>query len=339
MSIEVKNVTKTYKINDNQQLNIFKKIFTPDYKYIKAVDDISFNVEDGEFVGYIGSNGAGKSTTLKMLSGILTPTQGKIIVNGISPSENRKENAKRIGVVFGQRSQLLWDLPVIDTLNLYQKMYKITDKTFKTNLNKMDDILRISEFINQPARQLSLGQKMKANIVLALIHDPKILFLDEPTIGLDVLSKDNIRKMLKEINKNTRVTVMLTTHDLSDVQDLCERIILINKGNIKYEGQKDYFLDKYSTEGVVKVTFADNNDEIQNISFAKNSEEGRIKSYSFDKNIISELEAIKYIVNNYNIVDIKLEYATLEDVVKDMFLREDLNDDVGKNKINNLGYG
>lgn len=320
MSIEVKNVTKTYKINNNQNTNIFKKIFSPEYKYIKAVDDISFNVEDGEFVGYIGSNGAGKSTTLKMLSGILTPTQGNIKVNGISPSENRKEIVKQIGVVFGQRSQLLWDLPVIDTLNLYQKMYEITDEIFKANLYKMDDILGIGEFITQPARQLSLGQKMKANIVLALIHNPKILFLDEPTIGLDVLAKDNIRNIFKEINKNTGVTVMLTTHDLSDIQELCERIILIDKGNIKYNDKKDYFLNEYSTQGVVKVTFANYNDEIQDFRFVKIIEEGRIKTYGFDKNIITELEAIKCLVNNYNIVDIKLEYATMENVVKEMFL-------------------
>ena len=194
MSIEVENVTKTYKIYNNNQMNIFKKLFRPEFELINAVDDISFSINDGEFVGYIGSNGAGKSTTLKMLSGILVPTQGKIIVNGISPSNNRTKHAKQIGIVFGQRSQLLWDLPVRDTLNLYKKMYQVTKDEFNENMDMLNDILEINTFIEQPARQLSLGQKMKANIALALIHNPQILFLDEPTIGLDVLAKDNLRK-------------------------------------------------------------------------------------------------------------------------------------------------
>ena len=318
MSIQAEKVTKIYKMIDNENRNGLKQIFAPRYKYIKAVDEISFQVRGGEFVGYIGLNGAGKSTTLKMLSGIVTPTSGEVIVNGLSPSKNRKTNLNQIGVVFGQRSHLLWDLPVIDTFDLYYKMYNIQNKSLKDILFEFNKILDISDFINQPARQLSLGQKMKANILIALMHNPKILFFDEPTIGLDVLSKDSIKKILKEINKSG-TTIILTTHDMYDIQDLCNRIILIDKGTIEFDGLKDNFLNKYSAESVVKVTFLNNSDEIQHPFFTKLNDDAKVKMYSFDKSVISELDAIKHIVNSYNIIDIKIEYITLEHVVKKCF--------------------
>lgn len=213
-----------------------KGLFSKEKVIKKAVDDISFQIKDGEIVGYIGSNGAGKSTTIKMMTGILTPTRGNCVINGVDPNKNRKENAQNIGVVFGQRTQLWWDLPLSESFTILKEIYNVSDEDYKKQMEFLNGVLELSEFFDRPVRNLSLGQRMRADLGAALLHNPKVLYLDEPTIGLDVLVKDNIRKAIKEINEKYQTTVILTTHDIGDIEELCNRIIIIDEGKKIYDG-------------------------------------------------------------------------------------------------------
>ncbi|WP_381804758.1 ATP-binding cassette domain-containing protein [Streptomyces niveus] len=203
---------------------------------VRAVDGITFRVARGEMVGYIGPNGAGKSTTIKMLTGILTPSAGRLRVAGIDPSRERTKLARRIGVVFGQRTTLWWDLPLIDSYRLVHRMYRIPDKRYRENLERCVELLELGELLEVPVRQLSLGQRMRGDIAAALLHDPEVLYLDEPTIGLDVISKARVREFLRELNVERRTTVVLTTHDLTDIEQLCERVMVIDHGRLMYDG-------------------------------------------------------------------------------------------------------
>ncbi|MEU0697974.1 ATP-binding cassette domain-containing protein [Streptomyces niveus] len=203
---------------------------------VRAVDGITFRVARGEMVGYIGPNGAGKSTTIKMLTGILTPSAGRLRVAGIDPSRERTKLARRIGVVFGQRTTLWWDLPLIDSYRLVHRMYRIPDKRYRENLERCVELLELGELLEVPVRQLSLGQRMRGDIAAALLHDPEVLYLDEPTIGLDVISKARVREFLRELNTERRTTVVLTTHDLTDIEQLCERVMVIDHGRMMYDG-------------------------------------------------------------------------------------------------------
>lgn len=216
--IEVKNLVKQYKIIEKRDglLGYFKNLIKPQYKKITAVNNINFEIQEGELVGYIGENGAGKSTTIKMLTGLLTPTSGKIMVNGIIPNEKRIQNNKNIGAVFGQKTQLWWDLPVIESFRLIKKMFKIPENEYRKNIKRFTEILDLEELLDKQVKNLSLGQKMRCEIAATFLHNPKIVYLDEPTIGLDVFVKENIRKFIKEINKEKNTTVILTTHDLKD---------------------------------------------------------------------------------------------------------------------------
>lgn len=236
--IEIMNVRKIYRTYQKKSglKNIIKNIIYPDFKDFIAVDDMSFFIRKGDIVGYIGPNGAGKSTTIKMLTGILMPNSGMIKVFGKDPLKYRKENSKHIGVVFGQKSQLWWDIPAIESLELLKEIYKVPDCDFKDRVEKYADMLQVKEFLNLPVRQMSLGQRMKCDLIAALIHDPSILFLDEPTIGLDVATKDRLREFILELNRTKKVTVFLTTHDMQDVEKLCNRVILINHGRMLYDG-------------------------------------------------------------------------------------------------------
>ena len=257
--IEFENVSREFKITNIEKgvAGTIKSLFHREYTIKKAVDDISFQIESGEVVGYIGANGAGKSTTIKLLSGILYPTKGQVLVDGISPYEKRKQNAYQIGVVFGQRSQLFWDLPFEDTLNLYKKMYHIPDDIYEKNYHYFVELLDMQEFIKQPARQLSLGQKMKANIMVSMLHNPKILYLDEPTIGLDVVTKRKLRECIKEINQDKKTTIILTTHDMNDIEAVCNRLILIDKGKKLFDGSMNMFRETYATGLEFVLEFAD----------------------------------------------------------------------------------
>jgi ABC-2 type transport system ATP-binding protein len=213
-----------------------RTLFTREQVVTRAVDDISFALEEGELLGYIGPNGAGKSTTIKMLTGILVPTSGTIEVAGLTPWQKRSQNALNIGVVFGQRSQLWWDLPLVESFNLVAKLYRVEPARFRANLGHFREILGLDDFMNTPVRQLSLGQRMRGDLAAAMLYDPRILYLDEPTIGLDVLAKERIRVFIEEINRERQTTVILTTHDLGDVERLCRRIMLIDHGKILYDG-------------------------------------------------------------------------------------------------------
>jgi ABC-2 type transport system ATP-binding protein len=237
-SIEAHHLTKEFKVYQSRPglAGAFRDLLNRQYRTIRAVNGIDLEIEQGEMVGYIGENGAGKSTTIKMLTGILQPTSGVLKVNGYDPHRQREQFVKTIGVVFGQRSQLWWDIAVQESFRLLQKVYQIPEQEYKKHLDRMIEVLEISQLLDQPVRKLSLGQRMRCELAASLIHKPSLLFLDEPTIGLDVLVKDNIRKFLKEINRELGTTILLTTHDISDIEALCTRVAMLDKGSIIYDG-------------------------------------------------------------------------------------------------------
>jgi len=317
--IKVEHISKIFKIIDRKPgfINTVKSFFNRKVIIRKAVDDVSFSINEGELVAYIGANGAGKSTTIKMLSGILTPTSGKVTILGREPYHERKENGMDIGVVFGQRSQLFWDLPVMDAFELYKKMYKIPEETYKENLNRYSKMLGIDEFIMQPVRQLSLGQKMRAELCVAILHNPKILYLDEPTIGLDVLVKSKIREFIKQINKEKNTTVILTTHDMADIEAICNRVILINKGKVMFDGSIEEFKNSYGTMTTVRILFSENS-HLEDRRFKLVEDEGKRKTYIFDRSQISKADAIK-LISSYQIEDIDVLDAGIEEIVKQIY--------------------
>ena len=239
MSVIATNLTKIYRLK--------RKTFKT------AVDNISFEIPDGEITAFVGPNGAGKSTTIKMLTGILTPDGGSVSINGLVYPRDRKKIMLRIGIVFGQKSILCWDIPVLDTLKLFKDMYGIPDSVYKENMTLFSDILGLDEFINQPPRLLSLGQRMKADLAASLLHNPDILFLDEPTIGIDVLSKERIRNFILRINRERKTTVILTTHDVSDIETLCEKMIVIDKGLLLYDGNVTELKDLYKSQNLEDI--------------------------------------------------------------------------------------
>lgn len=248
--IEVQNLRKEFNSYSSRPglAGAFRDLFTRNFKVHAAVDNISLTVKQGEMVGYIGENGAGKSTTIKMLTGILTPTSGSIIVNGMSPHKQREEFVRTIGVVFGQRSQLWWDIAVQESFRLLKKVYRVSDEDYNHHMGHVIETLEIGPLLNKPVRKLSLGQRMRCELAAALIHNPPLLFLDEPTIGLDVLVKLKIRKFLKEINEQYKTTILLTTHDLTDIEALCERVVLLDEGKIIYDGKLNQ-LQAHAVEG------------------------------------------------------------------------------------------
>lgn len=314
--IEVSNLVKNYNVLTpchgikNRLKNIGKKNY-----YVKeAVRGISFSVEKGETIGYIGFNGAGKSTTIKMMTGVLQPTSGTIKVDGIEPYIERKINAKKIGVVFGQRSQLYWDLPVYDSFELARLLYNIPNDRFKKNAEKFIELFKMEDFINQPVRQLSLGQKIKANIVMALLHDPEVVYLDEPTIGLDIISKKAIREGITAINKENNTTIILTSHDMDDISAVCNRIILIDRGSIVYDGSIKDFQNKFDSNYVIKLEFNALPKWIPTKKYTLESQEKNTWKICVNKSI-NKKDVMIDLINMYSPDNIYILDHSLEDII------------------------
>ena len=331
--IKVLNLTKEFKTNKKYPgfKGAIKSLFSTEYTVNKAVDNMNFQIGEGEVVGYIGSNGAGKSTTIKMMTGILTPTSGKVEVNGIIPYENRTENAMNIGVVFGQRTQLWWDLPLSETFSLLRDIYNVSQEDFQERMKFFNDVLEIDEFMLRPVRTLSLGQRMRADLAASLIHNPKILYLDEPTIGLDVVVKEKVRNAIKEINKKYNTTVILTTHDLEDIEELCDRIIIIDKGVKIYDGGLKEIKEKYgymtTVSVLIKKSEIDKNIDINsyfnldNNDLNLNVEDGKIL-VTFNKNKVSSTEIIEFFMKNYTLQDFSLKETSIDDIIKKIYRKE-----------------
>ncbi len=253
--IRVENLVKEFRRPRKQEgrFGALRTLFTRQYDTVRAVDQVNFAIEPGELVGYIGPNGAGKSTTIKMMTGILVPTSGTVEVGGLVPWRERERNAMQIGVVFGQRSQLWWDLPLIESFNLIAKLYRVPDAKYRRNLERFIALLDMKEFLERPVRQLSLGQRMRGDLAASMLYEPQILYLDEPTIGLDIVAKENMRIFIEEMNRDSGTTIVLTTHDLADVERLCRRLILIDHGHVLYDGGVEQLKTKYAPYRILVV--------------------------------------------------------------------------------------
>lgn len=319
--ISVNGITKTYRQYRRFPglIGSVRSLFTRQYTEETAVRDLSFTIEEGEAVGYLGPNGAGKSTMIKMMTGILVPTAGDIRVLGAVPHEARKENARQIGVVFGQRSQLWWDLPVMDSFDLHKYIYKLPDEAFRTNLDFCMGLLSIHEFAQKPVRQLSLGQRMRVEIAMALLHEPKILFLDEPTIGLDVMAKDQIRQFLRTVNREKKVTIVLTTHDMKDIEEICPRMIVVNKGNLVYDGSVEELRNKLGNERRLVIDFRQDPGMLKVPGISLLQDEGLRKTYSVPKGEQTVFELVSQIASQYPVEDASIESADIESVIRRLY--------------------
>lgn len=315
--IAVEGLCKTFKVAKRSAgfKAAAKALVKREYSEIEALRDVSFNIDAGEIVGYIGPNGAGKSTTLKVMSGILVPDSGKCEILGRTPWNDRIDHVKNIGVVFGQRSQLMWDIPVLDTFELLRDIYKVPDQKYKKNLDKLTEILDLGGILETPVRQLSLGQRMRCEISASLLHSPQILFLDEPTIGLDAVSKVAVRKFIKEINKENGVTVILTTHDMGDVEALTDRILLIGKGQILFDGSFNNLKSRYNSYSVVSVDYSgdDMKLDIENTTVLSNINSRAVLQVDTKMRTVSSV--ISQLSNILEIHDITVESRPVEEVI------------------------
>ncbi len=318
--IEVKNLNKKFKIKEKEKgiKGSIKSIFKPKYKTINAVDDISFSVEEGEILAFIGPNGAGKSTTIKMLTGILYPTSGDMMVNGINPSKERKKLAYTIGTVFGQKEQLWTHLTPYDNFKFFGAIYDIPNKEIETRIEELKTTFELDEFINTPVRNLSLGQRIRCEIVASLIHKPKILFLDEPTIGLDPVVKENIRKLIKQMNKELGTTIFLTSHDIGDIEKLCKRVIIINKGKILMDDTMNNLKYHYLNKKIIEVKLKEkvNLQDEEGISILKSK--GNNLKVEIDITKKDMADVIK-LLDVDKIIDINISNIPLEDIITSIY--------------------
>jgi len=319
--IEVNELSRDYKIAQRGG-GALKFVFSRKYETINAVRGVSFGIGKGELVGFVGPNGAGKSTTIKMLSGILAPTSGSAAVLGVDPFKCRKQNAYKIGVVFGQRSQLWWDLPIGDTFKLLKKIYGTPDGAYERNLSLFKEYLDLEGIWNQPVRQLSLGQRMRAEIAAAILHNPELLFLDEPTIGLDIIAKRQIREFMLKLNLEYRTTVILTSHDMKDIEEICERIILIDKGAIVVDCPVADLKKVYGRTAVVNVTLNSPADELKIAGAAATRGDNGLKwSFSVDKNATTPGHLVSEISKLAEIADVEIKEQAVEDIIHDLYLQ------------------
>ena len=315
--IDVKNLSKDYTIKRKGAglSGALKGLMTRNTDVIHAVKNLSFHIDKGEIVGFIGPNGAGKSTTIKMMSGILTPTSGSVLIDGEDITKHRKEVVRNIGVVFGQRTQLNWDLRLGETFELLKHIYRIRQTDYDKTLDVMNDILGIKELIDKPVRQMSLGQRVKGDLVASMLHSPKVLFLDEPTIGLDVSAKYSLRKFIKEINQVRKTTIILTTHDLGDIQELCERLIIINHGRMMEDGNLKEITDRIAPYKTLVVEYYDeeapSHDKCEMIGH-----EGNVARYRFAKSDITAADIIADLSAKKSLKDVSIEEAGIDDIIK-----------------------
>ncbi len=308
-----------------------KALFKPQNEIIKAVDGISFHVDKGEILGFIGPNGAGKSTVIKMLTGILTPTSGTCQINGYIPQKDRQKYVKEIGVVFGQRTQLWWDLALRETYAVLKEIYNVPDDEYKKRMAFLNEVLELDDFIASPVRTLSLGQRMRADIAASLLHNPKVLFLDEPTIGLDVVVKDNIRHAIQKINAEEGTTVILTTHDLSDIELLCNRIVMIDKGKKVFDGQISDLKREFGQMRDLQFELTDASD-IQKLDYITHfgvlqedvnvQNEGTVVSVRFNSDKISVEDMLSYTLSIVHVKDINLKDADIEEIIRRLYRQE-----------------
>ncbi len=321
--IEITNLTKQFKkpVRGKGVWGMLKTLFSRKYQIKTAVDNVNMKINDGEIVGYIGSNGAGKSTTIKMMCGILNPTSGKVFIDGDEPYKKRMKVAQKIGVVFGQKTQLWWNISLVESFKVLKEIYRVSDNDYQERMKFFDDLLGLNEFLNQPVRTLSLGQRMRADLAASLLHNPKILFLDEPTIGLDVLVKEKIRDAIKMMNQKFGTTVILTTHDMKDIEDLCSRIIMIDEGKIIYDGSIENIKYKFGDMRTLTVT-PKNQVEIEQL----NNFNGKMSYNKVEQNLemkfnaqeISVEDAVNYAFKELGAKDLKIDQINIEDVVKEI---------------------
>ena len=322
--ISVRELSKTFKkpLREGGLKGMVKSLFSRKYEEIKAVDGISFDIEEGEIVGYIGANGAGKSTTIKMMCGILHPTGGSVTVDGMDFEKNRQKINRGMGVVFGQKTQLWWDIPLIETFKILKSIYEVPDEEYQERFEYLCELLDMKPFLTQTVRSLSLGQRMRADFAAALIHSPKIVYLDEPTIGLDVLVKDKIRSAIKELNKKYHTTVILTTHDMKDIEELCNRIIIIDKGRILYDGSLANIKYRF---GNTKTVFIPSNVEINEGELKEKFPGAAVedgddrRAIKFSLNEVDLDDMLLYLINTYHIKDFKIEDISIEDITKQLY--------------------
>ncbi|MFD2171460.1 ABC transporter ATP-binding protein [Tumebacillus lipolyticus] len=319
--IEVRNLRKEFKrlIPKTGFLSGVRNLWNTNYHTHVAVDDITFQVEEGEMLGYIGPNGAGKSTSIKMMTGILVPTAGEISIAGLTPWKQRQEHAQNIGVVFGQKTQLWWDIPVIESYKVLKTIYKIPDNLYQKNLNTFRELLELHEFENTPVRQLSLGQRMRADLAAAMLHNPRILFLDEPTIGVDVLAKERLRTFIREINRDRGVTVLLTTHDMTDIEKLCKRMSIIDDGKILYDGSIDHLKSQFGSERTLIIELDDAPYSLNIPDTRVLREEGARIWLSYNRDRLSASDVMMKVAAGHTIRDLTVEEPEIESIVREIY--------------------
>lgn len=318
--ITVQHIHKTFRVarRNAGMKEAIKALWKRQYDTIHALNDISFNIQEGEMVGYIGPNGAGKSSTIKILSGILTPDSGQCDINGRCPWKDRTHHVQDIGVVFGQRSQLWWDVPVIDSFELLRDIYRIPENEYRRNFDELVELLNLSQIVKTPTRQLSLGQRMRCEIAASLLHSPKILFLDEPTIGLDAVSKLAVRSFIQELNRRRETTVILTTHDMQDIEALASRVLLIGKGRILLDGTLDYLKKQFSAGKILRVEYQGSTPELPNgLTWQENGEHHGVLLLNPEQ--ISVSQAISALSSQVELRDVSLEDTPIDEIVANLY--------------------
>ncbi len=324
--VQVRHLTKEFRVLHRRsgKWGAWNDFFHPQYRTIRAVDGISFDIQPGELIGYIGPNGAGKSTTIKMLTGLLVPTGGEILVKGMIPWKDRRKYVANIGVVFGQRRTLWWDLPVIDSLEVLKAIYRIPDPLFKHNLGMFRKILDLDSFLESPVRSLSLGQRMRAELCAAFLHNPALLFLDEPTIGLDVVAKERIREFIRHLHREG-TTILLTTHDLTDVERLCERVMVLDWGKILYDGNLQELTSRFEGVNEMRVSFAENGEDGLLEGLEPPVREGRYYVYRIDPRKVSIPDLVSSLYRTHPVVDLEIRKPKLEDTIRKIYENKSLN--------------